>query len=76
MSNAEIQAPGVWLCAMASKAMSSEEAGPFKAAEDYAMGWYLKQPDRIGNASPEPTFHILIKQFGKIWTISPKFCEK
>jgi hypothetical protein len=35
---------------MASKAMSSEEAGPFKAAEDYAMGWYLKQPDRIGNA--------------------------
>ena len=51
---------------MASKAMSSEEAGPFKAAEDYAMGWYLKQPDRIGNASPEPTFHNLIKQFCKI----------
>jgi hypothetical protein len=24
--------------------------GPYKAAEDYAMGWYTKDPERIGNA--------------------------
>jgi hypothetical protein len=34
---------------MCLDAMTSD-AGPYKAAEDYAMGWYTKDPERIGNA--------------------------